>query len=125
MARYISSHQQQVVTTNERIVWETRLAVKPCTGGTGYEWEDTEQYTEEWVSQSTVNEGGRYTEDWICTVAIGSLKKERQGSSQPSGADSSKCAVITKDTRSNGSTCQPGYKSRAHLCVPKFRGKPE
>ena len=52
------------------MVWQRGLIVKPYSRRAGYEWQDTKYDREECRSQSTMNEEGRYTEDWIGTVAI-------------------------------------------------------
>ena len=43
MPRGISNHQQQAVTSKERMAWERELTEKPHQRSTGYEWEHTEQ----------------------------------------------------------------------------------
>ena len=64
-----NKHQQQAVTSTQRMIWERGFVVKPLEKITGCECEDTRRIQEDWVSRGTRDEGG-YTKDWVGTVAI-------------------------------------------------------
>ena len=65
MPRDVSKHQQQAVTSTRLMVWKRGLVVKTMENIIGYGSEDTGYIQDEWVSQSTRDEGGRYTKDSV------------------------------------------------------------
>ena len=98
MPRDISNRQGHV--KNESFGKEG-LTVKPCARRTGHECRDTEHLQREWTSQSTIAEGRRRAEEWICTVAIDfSFKNDLHGGAQPSDTELCSCALITNENLS-------------------------
>ena len=79
LPRDTSKHQRQEITRKRRMVWEKGLIVGPMEKRTGFELEDTECKQDSWVSQSARDEGGRYTKDWLGTLAIDGSLKEAPG----------------------------------------------
>ena len=76
------------------------------------------QSKEEWISQGAINDGGRYTEDWIGTVAIeGSFQKGAPGKHSAIGGPRRR----TKVWRARHSTSSMGI-DESHTSLRAMEG---